>query len=132
MTSCWNWCTSTFASRETETRKKESPMERDPVCGMNVDPERAKAKVEHGGKTHYFCSVGCSMRFEQAPDQFFAAVTPGAPSPGIQIATAAKPSMVSLPVLAATPKVKDPVCGMMVDPQKAAGKAEHAGETYFF
>jgi Cu+-exporting ATPase len=107
-------------------------MERDPVCGMNVGPEMAKAKVEHGGKTHYFCSLGCAMRFEQAPGQFLAAVPPGAPSPGIQIATAAKPSMVSLPVPSATPKVKDPVCGMMVDPQKSAGKAEHAGKTYFF
>jgi P-type Cu+ transporter len=28
--------------------------------------------------------------------------------------------------------VKDPVCGMMVDPMNAAGKFEHAGQMYFF
>ncbi len=26
----------------------------------------------------------------------------------------------------------DPVCGMQVDPAKAAGSSEHAGQTYFF
>jgi Cu+-exporting ATPase len=29
-------------------------------------------------------------------------------------------------------KVKDPVCGMMVDPATATHRAEHAGDTYFF
>jgi YHS domain-containing protein len=28
--------------------------------------------------------------------------------------------------------VKDPVCGMMVDPQKAAAKSEYKGKTYYF
>ncbi len=26
----------------------------------------------------------------------------------------------------------DPVCGMMVEPQKAAGKSEYKGKTYYF
>ncbi|MFQ6101678.1 MAG: YHS domain-containing protein [Anaerolineae bacterium] len=28
--------------------------------------------------------------------------------------------------------VKDPVCGMMVDPQTAPAKAEYKGQTYYF
>lgn len=28
--------------------------------------------------------------------------------------------------------VIDPVCGMKIDPAKAAGKSQHAGETYHF
>jgi len=28
--------------------------------------------------------------------------------------------------------VVDPVCGMTIDPSKAAGKSEHKGTTYFF
>jgi YHS domain-containing protein len=28
--------------------------------------------------------------------------------------------------------VKDPACGMDVDPEKAAGSFEYAGETYYF
>lgn len=28
--------------------------------------------------------------------------------------------------------VKDPVCGMMVDPEKAPAKMQYKGETYYF
>ncbi|HEY76109.1 MAG TPA: YHS domain-containing protein [Thermoflexia bacterium] len=28
--------------------------------------------------------------------------------------------------------VKDPVCGMMVDPEKAPAKTEYKGQTYYF
>ena len=56
-------------------------MERDPVCGMTVDPEKAAAKAEHAGKTYYFCAPGCARRFQQAPDRYLlAAKTPTAPS----------------------------------------------------
>jgi len=30
------------------------------------------------------------------------------------------------------PMVKDPVCGMDVDPKKAAGKSDYQGQTYYF
>ncbi|HMD06239.1 MAG TPA: heavy metal translocating P-type ATPase [Candidatus Acidoferrum sp.] len=33
---------------------------------------------------------------------------------------------------ASAPRVKDPVCGMMVDPQKSAAKAAHGDQTYYF
>jgi YHS domain-containing protein len=29
-------------------------------------------------------------------------------------------------------QVKDPVCGMMVDPKNAAGQSEFQGKTYYF
>src|SRR6202521_1510174 len=44
---------------------------------------------------------------------------------------APKPSPTGLPILPTTPKVKDPVCGMMVDPQKSAAKVEHRGMHYY-
>ena len=31
-----------------------------------------------------------------------------------------------------TTKVKDVVCGMTIDPAKAAGSSEYEGETYYF
>jgi Cu+-exporting ATPase len=43
-----------------------------------------------------------------------------------------KPFIPGLPILATAPKGKDPVCGMIVDPAKAAGKAEHEGKTFYF
>jgi Cu+-exporting ATPase len=45
-------------------------MERDPVCGMSVDPSKAAPKVEHGDKTYYFCAPGCAKRFQQAPEKY--------------------------------------------------------------
>ena len=38
----------------------------------------------------------------------------------------------SLPILQLPAKHEDPVCGMMVVPEKAAGKIERAGKTYYF
>ncbi len=37
-----------------------------------------------------------------------------------------------MPILASAPREKDPVCGMLVVPEKAAGQVEHAGKTYYF
>ena len=108
-------------------------MERDPVCGMNVEPEKAAATVEHGGKRYYFCSVGCGKRFEEAPEKFLSAGSSAGAHQGMQVAAAAaKPAKASLPILGAAPRVKDPVCGMIVEPLKAAGKVEHGGNAYYF
>src|SRR5229473_1455530 len=48
---------------------------KDPVCGMMVAPEKAAAKVEHAGKTYYFCSKRCAERFSREPQKFL--VAPG-------------------------------------------------------
>jgi Cu+-exporting ATPase len=47
---------------------EKAAAEKDPVCGMDVDPKDPKAiKTEHGGKTYYFCSDGCKRSFEADP-----------------------------------------------------------------
>lgn len=45
-------------------------MERDPVCGMRVDPQNAAASMEYQGKTYYFCSDDCHQKFMQNPAQY--------------------------------------------------------------
>jgi len=50
-----------------------APREKDPVCGMMVDPQKAAGKVEHEGKTYYFCSARCAGRFRNEPEKFLAA-----------------------------------------------------------
>jgi Cu+-exporting ATPase len=45
-------------------------MEKDPVCGMRVDPATAAAKSEYQGKTYYFCSPGCKTSFDKRPEAF--------------------------------------------------------------
>jgi len=47
--------------------------EKDPVCGMMVDPQKPAAKHEHNGKTYYFCSARCAERFQKEPEKFLAA-----------------------------------------------------------
>ncbi|WP_232688751.1 permease [Halobacterium zhouii] len=37
---------------------------RDPVCGMEVDPENADYSIEHDGQTYYFCSASCKDSFD--------------------------------------------------------------------
>ncbi len=46
---------------------------KDPVCGMTVDQEQAKAAgltVELQGKTHYFCSEDCKEQFARDPQRY--------------------------------------------------------------
>ena len=40
-------------------------MEKDPVCGMQVDPQKAAGTSEYQGKTYYFCAPGCRKAFLQ-------------------------------------------------------------------
>ena len=49
-------------------------MEKDPVCGMDVDPTTAKHTSEHQGKTYYFCAPGCKKAFEQNPAEYLKTV----------------------------------------------------------
>jgi P-type Cu+ transporter len=44
--------------------------EKDPVCGMAVDPERAAARTVHDGRPLYFCSKGCAAKFAAAPEKY--------------------------------------------------------------
>ena len=71
-----------MTQRSNEVTIKEK-MERDPVCGMNVDPSKAAAKVEHGGKIYYFCAPGCAKRFQQAPEKYLQPATKAAVGSGL-------------------------------------------------
>jgi len=109
--------------------------ERDPVCGMDVNLETAKAKQEYAGKTYYFCSPGCAQKFLQQPAKYVAVQEEQMATTSSSLSMrSAPPSKVvlSLPILAAEPMEKDLVCGMMIDPKKAVGKREHDGKTYLF
>lgn len=51
--------------------------ERDPVCGMKIDPRKAAATREHEGRKYFFCSPGCAKQFD-ADAHRFAHAEPGA------------------------------------------------------
>src|SRR5258708_25469275 len=44
--------------------------ERDPVCGMNVDPATATHVHEHAGKKYYFCCLPCVEKFQASPQEY--------------------------------------------------------------
>jgi Cu+-exporting ATPase len=45
-------------------------MEKDVVCGMQVDPTKAAGKSEYNGRTYYFCSTACKAKFDASPQQY--------------------------------------------------------------
>lgn len=45
-------------------------MERDVVCGMQVDPAKAAGTSQYSGKIYYFCSTGCKAKFHANPKQY--------------------------------------------------------------
>lgn len=45
-------------------------MAEDPICGMDVDEEKAEYKTEYEGKTYYFCAPGCKEKFEEEPEKY--------------------------------------------------------------
>src|SRR5690349_12265682 len=57
-------------AQHKHAREHTQHMEKDPVCGMSVDPHTAKHKAEHGGRTYYFCSAGCRTKFLADPARY--------------------------------------------------------------
>ena len=45
-------------------------MEKDVVCGMQIDPAKAAGTSEYNGKTYYFCSESCKTKFDANPAQY--------------------------------------------------------------
>jgi Cu+-exporting ATPase len=63
-------------------------MQKDPVCGMNVDPKKAAGQSEFDGGPYYFCSSSCIEKFNADPKYYLEARNPQAPSvkdsPGLE------------------------------------------------
>ncbi|MBZ5682393.1 MAG: heavy metal translocating P-type ATPase [Acidobacteriia bacterium] len=51
-------------------------LEKDPVCGMNVNPATAKHVHAHAGKNYYFCCAGCVEKFKADPETYLRKSTP--------------------------------------------------------
>jgi Cu+-exporting ATPase len=45
-------------------------MQKDPVCGMDVEEASAAATSEYKGKTYYFCAQSCKEKFDQSPEKY--------------------------------------------------------------
>ncbi|MFL6464030.1 MAG: HAD-IC family P-type ATPase, partial [Bryobacteraceae bacterium] len=104
-------------------------MEKDVVCGMQVDPQKAAGHATYQGKEYYFCCTRCQQQFEQNPERYLR--PPLTDHKFVTISgssnTSLQPSHKSKTVLH-----HDPVCGMDIEEQDAAGATEHNGKLYHF
>lgn len=91
----------------------------DPVCGMQVRISNAPAQAEVNRTVHYFCSDRCKERFVGEDGRVSASRTS---LPTSFVTQASWP----------TATVRDPVCGMDVDPVTAPAWREWGGKRYFF
>ncbi len=66
----WRRCNAGGSRASTGQKREENNMERDVVCGMQVDPAKAAGTSEYNGKTYYFCSKGCKIKFDANPAQY--------------------------------------------------------------
>jgi len=52
------------------TEQRHVDPDEDPVCGMRVDPDQARAKglaLTHEDREYVFCSRGCMLDFKEDP-----------------------------------------------------------------
>jgi P-type Cu+ transporter len=86
------------AASPTRFAKRNNMSERDPVCGMTVDPAKAAGRHEYQGKLYYFCNPSCLTRFKAEPEKF---LTPGFKAMGMAGMGLVRLGGPRLPVLAA-------------------------------
>ncbi|HXX43879.1 MAG TPA: heavy metal translocating P-type ATPase [Candidatus Acidoferrales bacterium] len=120
-----------------DSRHNVNFMERDPVCGMSVDPLKAAATVDRAGKTYYFCCKGCADKFRAAPERFLNQPL-GVPAheraiPLVQLG-AAKPEAAPVGAQYTCPMHPEvirpgpgscPKCGMALEPRAGTVEAEN-------
>ncbi|WP_108045181.1 heavy metal translocating P-type ATPase [Bosea sp. 124] len=102
-----------------------APVEKDPVCGMTVDPATAKHEAVHDGQTYHFCSAGCETKFKAAPERYVSEGEDPAtePAPAGAIYTCPMHPQIRQP----TPG-NCPICGMALEPEIATGEAGPSAE----
>ncbi|MBI4542101.1 MAG: heavy metal translocating P-type ATPase, partial [Gemmatimonadetes bacterium] len=102
---------------------------RDPVCGMEVAPDRAAGALEHEGQTYCFCGSSCLEKFRADPTRYLRADAapepmhaPGhpphaapapAPEEGVEYTCPMHPEVVRIGPGTC------PICGMALEPRVA-------------
>ncbi len=98
---------------QTELAKDAPTLVKDPVCGMMVDPAKTPHRITHQSTEIFFCSAGCSAKFQKEPDRYTASAP--APAPSAPVGT-----VYTCPM---HPQVRQvgpgscPICGMALEPE---------------
>jgi Cu+-exporting ATPase len=91
-------------------------LEKDPVCGMDVNSGSAKHSAGYGGHTYYFCSQGCKTKFAADPVSFIGEK----PKPPAQAPVGAIYTCPMHPEIRQTGPGNCPICGMALEPVVAS------------
>jgi P-type Cu+ transporter len=89
-------------------------VEKDPICGMTVDPSKAAGKSELDGKTYYFCCLGCKKKFDSNQIE---------PEPAPISAEYTCPMH---PEIVRGKPGACPICGMALEPRHATTEEDHS------
>jgi P-type Cu+ transporter len=114
--------TTSLSEREGHRHAGPGGAERDPVCGMGVEPASTKHRSEHAGQTYYFCSSGCRAKFEAEPERY---LTPAAPEPPRPSAGGGGLWTCPMhPQIVRNEPGSCPICGMALEPMTPTGGEE--------
>ncbi len=86
--------------------------ERDPVCGMTVDPHTTSRRHVHAGRTYYFCSDGCLAKFAADPQKYLDSSRQSAPP----VPAGAVYTCPMHPEIRQVGPGACPICGMALEP----------------
>ncbi len=93
--------------------------EKDPVCGMDVDPHATPHTAAHQGRSHHFCSAGCRSKFVADPARYLASAT-------TEVKALPEGAIYTCPM---HPQIRQvgpgscPICGMALEPVLATAEA---------
>jgi Cu+-exporting ATPase len=88
---------------------------KDPVCGMDVTPERAAGQHTFDNITYYFCSKGCLAKFSADPAKYIPRES-RPPAPATQIEQGTKYTCPMHPEIIRERPGACPICGMALEP----------------
>jgi len=97
--------------------------EHDPVCGMTVDPAKAKHRAEHAGHSYFFCSAKCREKFTAEPARYIVS-SPHGRGPAAAAAGEVLWTCPMHPQIVRQEPGNCPICGMALEPMTPA-----AGDT---
>ena len=94
-------------------------MTKDPVCGMNVNPEKGPFKFGYQNQQYFFCSQKCLESFKQHPNKYLSAQRQIEP-----MRSAAEYICPMHPEIVQDHPGNCPICGMALEPKNVETKAD--------
>jgi P-type Cu+ transporter len=94
-------------------------MNKDPVCGMNVNAEKADFKFDYQNQQYFFCSQKCMESFKQNPDKYLSGQKQIVP-----MGSDAEYTCPMHPEIVQDHPGNCPICGMALEPKNVETKAD--------